>query len=166
MDFDKLFQYLSPFLSAFLASFLTQRFTERGNKKQARFQERLTVFKNLHRRLVAVKRYADARLADAVGHEFAPGVAGLPGDAPASALACAEALRTARDECSVYLTSRSRPSLDDLLASLSLACSFELNAPGEADLEAAGPGLYASLAEHVDLCIEAVFSELEFPVRK
>ena len=166
MDFENVFQYLSPLVSAFLASYLTQRLTERGKKKEALFQERLAAFKTLHRRLVAVTRYIDARLADTVGNEFAPGVSGLPADAPASALACTEALRGARDECSVYLTSRSRPSLDDLLSHLSLARSFELNSPGQADLEAAGPALYASLAAHVDLCIEAVFSELEFPVRK
>ena len=61
---QQMYNYLSPFIAAIAASWLTYFFTIRQKRHEILLQEKLNAFKSIQERLVSIRRYCEAGIAE------------------------------------------------------------------------------------------------------
>lgn len=162
---EEALKYLSPFLAALLASYLTYLFTMRSRKYEILLKERIPAFKSIQRRIVSLKRYCMARVAEYQGNEFAAHFDDLPGEDKKSALSHRSELGNLVEENLIFLSSQSRKSLEDLDTQLSLLCNLELSLAANPDqsITSSAQGAYEATLDRIDTCLENLYSELKLP---
>jgi len=163
---DKLYQYLSPFIAAVLASYITHMLMIRSKKFDVLFQERIPACKAILKRLVSIKRYCLAGLAEYSGSEFSPRLEDLPEHDQGSALTHRTDLSFLAEENQIFLSKSSRRALIELDAQLGLLCNVELQLAGSqphADAASLAEDTYGMTVTAIDECIDRLYNDLKLP---
>jgi len=162
---EELYKYLSPFIAAFLASYGTYLFTIRGKKYDILLRERITAFKTVQQRIVSLKRYCLAMIAEYEGNEFAPHFEGLSDEDKMSALEHRAKLSHIVEDNLIFLSHSSRKSLNELDGQLSLLCNLELLLAGNPDetIKSSAKSAYDATFSIIESCIDELYSELKLP---
>jgi hypothetical protein len=159
----KVFQYLSPFIAAALASWLTYFFAVRQHKHAILIKEKLAAFKVVQERLVAIRRYCEAGIAEIEGGDFNPTFEALPDTDARSALLHSAALRYVIDANRIWLSDEEIKALNDLSAQMGMLCSMELAISADPSLKETGVSGYSAAIREVDTCINTMRDELNLP---
>jgi hypothetical protein len=162
---DDILKYLWPVLAGLLASCVTYLLTIRSKKYDILLKERIPAFKSIQQRIVSLKRYCDAQLAEHQGNEFAPRFDDLPDDSRTNALGHRTLLGNVVQQNLIFLSPGSRKSLQELDAQLSLLCNLELVLAGDPDerIASSAPSAYEATLKRIEECVNSLYSELKLP---
>ncbi|EPC03355.1 hypothetical protein L861_17590 [Litchfieldella anticariensis FP35 = DSM 16096] len=138
-----------------------------SRKNTILLDEKIRVFKRLQKRLVDFKKYCEAALGeyDERG-EFHPNLQGLAEDVDKAALQHITALHEIEQEDFIFLSKKSRKILADLHHNCSMMCSMEIAIFSEesgSEMAKSSIPLYESAISNIDICLQSLYEELEFP---
>lgn len=155
---------LAPFVAALLASWLTFTFGVRSKRFDLAQAERLAGFRVFRERLLALKRYAEARAAEIDGGDYEPRLEELPAELQQSFLTYHNEITRIRDEYAYLFPVESSQALKPLFEHLGMVCSMELtrSSTDPSELEAAAH-LYRLVAADVPSCLANLYSSLQLP---
>ncbi len=162
---DDILKYVWPVVAGLFASFVTYLFTMRSKKYDILLRERIPAFKSIQQRIVSLKRYCHAQLAEYQANEFAPRFGDLPEDARKNALGHRTLVANVVEQNLIFLSSGSRNTLQELDAQLSLLCNLELLLAGNPDetIKSSAPNAYEATLNRIEECLDSLYSELKLP---
>lgn len=137
-----------------------------ARKHDILLDEKIRVFKELQKRLVAYKRYCEAALGEFSPSEFHPWLDSLPDEIDKSTLMHQTALHYLEQDNYIFLTDRARKALASLHDKMSIMCSLELAVAGSevcAEITASVPGAYMSAMNRTDKCLVELYKDLQMP---
>lgn len=127
--------------------------------------ERLTAFKALSEKLLALRRYCNARSAEFRSQsEFEPRTDSLPSEENISLLQHHELIQWVLEERELFISPRSRQCFDELFSQMSLGFNLELwLASGHEEAQSNANELYDLVAARVNDVMGALYADLGFP---
>lgn len=137
-----------------------------AKKHDILLDERIRVFKDLQKSLVAFKRYCEAALGEFAASEFHPTLDSLPEGIEKSTLTHLTSLHYLEQDNFIFLSDRARAVLGDLHDQMSLMCSMELamfDNPGRKEFMQGVPAAYRSAMKNVDECLTELYKDLQMP---
>jgi hypothetical protein len=154
MDYYKLLSIVSPFVSAFLASLFTYFFTLRTKRFDILYQNKIPAFKEITSKLIDLKKFCIGRVAYFSGNEYSPYY-----EENVGALHHRTEIANITDLNSVFFSTKSRNTIDNLLNELSGLCNAEASiVSGNEMLRAENE--YERISRVIEKCIETLYSEL------
>lgn len=149
----KILAVVSPVVSGALTYFLSQR----SKKVEYLYQHRIPAFKEVFKSLVTIKNFAIGEVALQRGSEFSPFF-----DELGSPLELRTILAKSRQENDIFLTKKSRESLNEVDASLGIFCNAvvgQKNTDGsdEYDID------YQPLLDLVNKAQEIMYNDMDLP---
>lgn len=156
MDFFKALAIISPFISAAIAGVISYLVMISGKRYDFMYQSKIPAFKDLSLSLINYKNYCLGKVANYEGNEFSPYF-----ELEGSTLQHRTVIAQVASLNTIYFSDSTRKLIDELMNSMSSLCNAELHiASGQEfeDLESS----YYSMSEKVELCITALYKELNF----
>ena len=144
---------------------LLEAFKAEQKRSEVLQVERLSAFKELSSRLIALRRYCKARSAEIREEsEFDPRTESLSTSEKKSLLCHYEDLTKGFDEMELFISVKSRERFQDLFRQMSLGFSLELYLAGEASpKESNAHELYDLVIEQINSILESLYVDLGFP---
>lgn len=148
---------------------LLELFKAEQKRSDVLLSERLTAYKLLSEKLLALRRYCNARCAEVInsGSEFETRTENLPEEERISILQHYDAIQRALEERELIVSPCSRQRFDDLFASMNTGMTVELHADSSPDGQAIMPGdadqVYFSIIARVNDVKMALYADLGFP---
>ena len=138
-----------------------------SRKNDILFDEKIRVFKKLQKILVNFKRYCEAALGtyDNRG-EFHPTLESLDETNARSALIHIHALHQIQLEDFIFLSKSSNSALNKIYEACQIMPSMELHIIGnetDIDLISSTTSVYEEAMTNIDICLQSLYDELEFP---
>ncbi|WP_139255090.1 hypothetical protein [Hymenobacter psychrophilus] len=157
MDFFSSFVIISPFISAALASSLTYIFGTRAKRKELLYQNRIESFKQIAIRVSELKKYCIGQLAVYQGNEFSPFY-----ELEGSGLTHRGAIANITEYNQIFLTSKSKKALENLINNISMICNAELYIASQSfdDIPVDHNSIYEYTLKQADLCLSIIYNEL------
>lgn len=160
-----LWNIAAPFVAAFAASWCTYWFGQRGKLSDLSSAERLAAFRVLKPRLLALRRYAEARAGNIDGGDFEPRTRDLPDEIAGSFLGYRDVLRFTIDEYRHILPAAALAALRPVRESVDMACSMELVINYSNDDESnSAADLFRSIASNAGQAVDELWKTLKLPV--
>ncbi|EJG0735678.1 hypothetical protein CRN32_11000 [Vibrio vulnificus] len=141
-----------------------------SRKHDILLDEKIRVFKKLQKRLVDFKKYCEAAIGsyDSRG-DFHMTLEALDANIDKSALLHLTALHEIEQEDFIFLSEISKAILSELHNKCSMMCSMELavcaNSEDKDIIESTIP-VYDAAMLNIDLCLQSLYEELEFPSKE
>ncbi|MDY3339116.1 hypothetical protein D1J36_007430 [Riemerella anatipestifer] len=121
IEFFKIFTLLSPFIAAFIAARLTFFFTLKSKKFDILYANKIPAFKNINEKLIEYKIFCLGRVAYFEGNELSPYWYEDIG-----AFEFRKSITKVYEENSIFVSKKSRISIEKLINNLSLLCNMEI----------------------------------------
>lgn len=121
IDFFKTFTLISPFIAAFIAARLTFFFSLKSKKFDIIYANKIPAFKNINEKLIEYKIFCLGRVAYFEGNELSPYWVEDIG-----AFEFRKSITKVYEENSIFVSKKSRSSIEKLINNLSLLCNMEI----------------------------------------
>lgn len=121
IDFFKTFTLISPFIAAFIAARLTFFFSLKSKKFDIIYANKIPAFKNINEKLIEYKIFCLGRVAYFEGNGLSPYWVEDIG-----AFEFRKSITKVYEENSIFVSKKSRSSIEKLINNLSLLCNMEI----------------------------------------
>ena len=121
IDFFKTFTLISPFIAAFIAARLTFFFSLKSKKFDIIYANKIPAFKNINEKLIEYKIFCLGRVAYFEGNGLSPYWVEDIG-----AFELRKSITKVYEENSIFVSKKSRSSIEKLINNLSLLCNMEI----------------------------------------
>jgi len=152
-------------LTCRLTRSILEAFKAEQKRSEILHAERLSAFKELSAKLIALRKYCRARSAEIRAEsEFEPRTESLAESENKSLLCHYEEVSKGLDEKELFLSIQSRDRFNDLFQQMSLGFNLELwLAGGASPQEQNAHELYDLVVERVNAILESLYTDLGFP---